>query len=256
MIDLMFSILVGMGLATQSRTVEVYEVWITPPKEGAKMEKYSETPTRPEAEKVVAALQVLGNQAEVRGPVTKTVAANTDAEPSLAWGNKVSKEFRKKVREIAARLGMDPNYLMAVMAFETGYSFDPAKENGAGSGATGLIQFMPNTAVALGTTTADLAKMTAEAQLDYVEKYLTPYKDKMTSIEDAYMAVFTPAAIGKGADHVLYSKPSVAYTQNDGLDADGDGKITVGEAAAAVSKALAKGNANPNVYPPLPPKMP
>ena len=75
------------------------------------------------------------------------------AEPgALAWGAKVSATFRNKVRTIASGLGTTPNFLMAAMAFETGRSFNPAQLNEAGSGAVGLIQFMPNTATALGTS--------------------------------------------------------------------------------------------------------
>src|SRR3546814_14047294 len=68
-------------------------------------------------------------------------------------------------------LGTKPEYLMAVMSFETGGSFSPAQANNAGSGATGLIQFMPNTAAGLGTSTAALAQMSSVEQLQSVEQY-------------------------------------------------------------------------------------
>ena len=57
-----------------------------------------------------------------------------------------SEAFRRKVLEIADRLLIDPNFLMAIMSFESGATFDPNIKNAAGSGATGLIQFMPSTA--------------------------------------------------------------------------------------------------------------
>ena len=57
----------------------------------------------------------------------------------LIWGAKVSCEFRKKVIEIANRLGKDPDLLMAGMALETGRSFSPTA--GKGSSYVGLIQF-------------------------------------------------------------------------------------------------------------------
>lgn len=69
----------------------------------------------------------------------------------LAWGKKVSKPFRDRVLRMGAALQADPSHLMACMAFETGRTFDPAVRNAAGSGAVGLIQFMPATAQALGT---------------------------------------------------------------------------------------------------------
>src|SRR5512139_261614 len=42
------------------------------------------------------------------------------ADDGLVYSSLVSAEFCQKVRSIAARLGADPNFLMAVMAFESG----------------------------------------------------------------------------------------------------------------------------------------
>lgn len=146
--------------------------------------------------------------------------------------------FREKVIQIAANLDVDPNFLMAIMSFESAASFSPSKKNAAGSGAVGLIQFMPSTAKKLGTSTAELSSMTPLRQLDFVEKYFMPFKGRLKSIEDAYMAVLFPKAIGRGGGFVLFTKPSTAFTQNRGLDINGDGVITVAEAAAQVKKRL------------------
>ncbi|MGF1482436.1 MAG: peptidoglycan-binding protein [Cyanophyceae cyanobacterium] len=153
----------------------------------------------------------------------------------------VSQEFKDKVVQIANDLGTDPNYLMAVMSFETDSTFSPSMQNYAGSGAVGLIQFLPSTAASLGTSADELGQMSAEAQLDFVAKYLEPYKGKLNTLEDTYMAVFTPAAIGKGKEHVLYEQGTTAYRQNNGLDSDQDGKITVGEATQKVRDRLEQG---------------
>lgn len=161
--------------------------------------------------------------------------------PTLAWGSRVSEAFRRRLVGIADDLGCDPNHLMAAMAFETGESFSPSVRNAAGSGATGLIQFMPATATLLGTTTGELARLTAEAQLEYVAKYFRPYRRRLTTLEDVYMAILWPAAIGKPNDHVLFRSPTRAYTQNRGLDRNNDGRVTKGEAAAKVSAKLTKG---------------
>ena len=120
------------------------------------------------------------------------------------------------------------------MAFETGGSFDPAQKNYAGSGATGLIQFMPRTAQGLGTSTAELAKMTAVEQLDYVKAYFQPYSGKLNTLEDLYMAILWPRGIGKDNSYVLWSRGSKAYELNSGLDANNDGSVTKGEAAGKV----------------------
>jgi peptidoglycan hydrolase-like protein with peptidoglycan-binding domain len=149
-----------------------------------------------------------------------------------------SEAFRNKVIAIASELQTDPNFLMAVMSFESGATFRPDIKNAAGSGAVGLIQFMPKTAQNLGTSTAALAAMSAVAQLDFVRKYLLPFKGRMKTVEDAYMAVLMPSAIGKGSGHVLFKRGTTAYKQNSGLDLNGDGLITVAEAAKKVSERL------------------
>ncbi|WP_311514771.1 baseplate hub protein [Oligella urethralis] len=161
----------------------------------------------------------------------------------LVWGAKVSPEFRAKVREIAARQNLDPNWYMAVMAFETGGMFSPEEPNRAGSGAVGLIQFMPTTADDLGTSTAKLSRMTAVEQLDWVEKYFDQYKYNIKNIGDMYIAVFMPKYVGFPKSYVLIDrdKQPTSYRQNRGLDRDEDGKITIAEAEARVIQSYNKG---------------
>jgi hypothetical protein len=178
-----------------------------------------------------------------KSPATAVVAAPSSVVPagaSLAWGKKVSKAFKDKVVEVAARLLLDPNALMAVMAFESARTFSPSIKNPL-SGATGLIQFMPKTAVGLGTTTKKLAAMSAVAQLDYVELYLRPYRGKMADTASAYMAVLWPKAVPQPLSYVLFQAPTTAYKLNKGLDGDLDGKVTKAEAAAKVMLALEEG---------------
>lgn len=151
---------------------------------------------------------------------------------------KVSSAFKTKLLQIASDLKVNPNFLLAVMSFESGETFSPSIKSGGGTGAVGLIQFMPDTAKSLGTTTAALATMTAEDQLDFVARYFRQFKKPLLTIEDVYMAVLMPSAIGKGSDFALFRKPSKAYTQNHGLDINKDGVITVGEAADRVRAKL------------------
>ena len=146
-------------------------------------------------------------------------------------------EFKQKVDAIEKRLGMAPGSLLSIIGFETGGTFDPAVKNRAGSGATGLVQFMPSTAKGLGTSTDALAQMTAEDQLDYVERYFQPYKGKLGTLKDAYMAVLYPKAIGKPEWYPLFAEGTTAYRQNAGLDRDKKGVVTVGDAVARVQQA-------------------
>lgn len=154
---------------------------------------------------------------------------------ALAWGKKVSPEFRKRVFEICDELGMDPDFLMACMAFESAETFSPSIKNAAGSGATGLIQFMPSTAKGLATTTVSLAMMSAVQQLEYVRKYFLPYRGRLHSLGDVYMAILWPAGIGKADSWALWDKASrpTTYRQNAGLDLNKDGKIDPDKRAIA-----------------------
>lgn len=176
-----------------------------------------------------------------------TIPAPTPAVAgSLAWGARVAPDFRSRLRQISTVLSCNPDHLMAAMAFETGETFSPSIRNQA-SGATGLIQFMPSTARSLGTTTDDLAAMSAVQQLDYVERYFRGSANRLNSLEDVYMAILWPRAVGQTNSYVLFSQPSRAYELNQGLDADRDGSVTKMEAASPVQRKLTKGLLPQNV---------
>lgn len=169
-------------------------------------------------------------------------ATTLDSGAKLIWGKMVKQEFRNKVREIARRQGIEANWLMAVMAFETGNSFLPYEKNRMGSSATGLIQFTKKTATGLGTSTTKLARMTAVEQLDWVEKYFEQYKGKIKNLGDTYMAVFAPRdGLGKPDSAILYTAPSAEYNQNEPLDKDRKGYITRGDCMVRVNKAFKEG---------------
>lgn len=171
--------------------------------------------------------------------LTRGIVAAALGDLQIAWGARVSVAFKVKLIEISQNLGVDPNYMISAMALETGETFSPSVKNP--NGATGLIQFTPETAAELGTSIADLAAMTAVEQMDYVEKYFAPYKKMLETIEDVYMAILWPAAIGKANSCVLFRRPSAQYERNSGLDTDKDGCVTKEEAAAIVRAKLFKG---------------
>lgn len=169
----------------------------------------------------------------------------------LAWGNKVSEEFRQRIFKICHNLAWKPEQgsdLMSCIAFESGETFKPNIKNMAGSGATGLIQIMPSTAKGLKTTTELLSKMSAVEQLDYVEKYFFPYAPRIHSLPDMYMAILMPKYITSPLHTVLFNDPSIAYRQNSGLDISRDGRITKEECAGKVNAKLLKGLKHPLVW--------
>ena len=157
--------------------------------------------------------------------------------------NEVSKdtEFTKGVSELAKKYDVPEDYLYAAMGFESGGTFSPSKRNEAGSGATGLIQFMPDTAKGLGTTTDALSKMTRAQQLKYVDKYFSGTLNKGASLSDVYMSILMPAAVGKPDNTVLFGPGGImpgGYAQNAGLDLNKDGKVTKAEATKRVESYL------------------
>lgn len=166
----------------------------------------------------------------------------------IAWGARVPRPFIDKALGICrdfAWYADAPSDLMSCMAFESGETFSPSVKNMAGSGATGLIQFMPQTAIGLGTTTQQLERMSAVQQLDVVQRYFAPYAHRIACLSDMYMAILLPAHIGQAEDSVLFNRGTVAYRQNAALDANTDGRITKAEAAARVLAKRAKGLQSP-----------
>ena len=175
-------------------------------------------------------------------PITSPATVN--AAITLAFGQRVSTEFARGVIGTCHALGwgaQHPNWLMGCMGFESAGTFRSDVRNMAGSGAAGLIQFMPATAIALGTTVENLVLLSPESQLYYVQRYFQPYAPRIASLEDMYMAILLPSAVGKSNDTVLFTNGMVAYRQNAALDANADGKITKGEAAGRVRATLAQG---------------
>lgn len=167
-------------------------------------------------------------------------------ERQIAWGAVVSPVFKDRILWIESSLEMPEggaDWLMSCIAWESGETFSPSVRNMAGSGATGLIQFMPSTALSLGTTTDKLARMSAEDQLNFVYKYFAPRKGKLNNIGDVYMAILWPLGVGKADSYVLWDKVSrpTTYRQNSGLDVNKDGRITRAEAIDKVIMKLEKG---------------
>lgn len=112
-------------------------------------------------------------------------------------------DFNAKLIKTAKQLGVEPEYLKRIIKFETAGSFSPTSHD-PNNVSIGLIGFTEPTARALGTSKAELAKMTAVQQLDYVYKFykmngLKPGSDVGTM----YMLTFMPAYAYHPDDTVL-----------------------------------------------------
>lgn len=166
----------------------------------------------------------------------------------LIYENKVPASYRTafiaKVIQVSKNLGIDPNWLMAIMHFESAGTFSPSITNTLGY--TGLIQFGTAAATALGTTTTTLRSMTAVQQLDYVERYYKMWFKslKITSPDsfvDTYLITFFPAAVNKGLDFVIQTNKISAASlakANPIFDLNKDKQITVAEIQDVMLKRL------------------
>ena len=128
--------------------------------------------------------------------------------------NEFTKDDRKKLRSIAKELNINKTkWLYKVIYIES--RLDPRVVNKY-SGATGLIQWIPSSAIACGTTTKELLNMTVSEQLDYVKIYLKLVLNgrKVNSYLDLYLSVFSPNAVGKTDSYVIGYKNSKIVSQN------------------------------------------
>ena len=164
---------------------------------------------------------------------------------ALIYENKVPASIRtpfvEKVKEVSKRIGVDPNWLMAIMHFETAGTFSPSITNSLGY--VGLIQFGASARKTLGTTKEELQKMSAVKQLDYVEKYFNLYKGKYKTYIDTYFAVFFPPAIGKPDDWIIQGGGLSAekiYNANPAFRQVKDGKLRVWEVKKTMLEKLPK----------------
>jgi len=165
------------------------------------------------------------------------------------------KEFETRVREVSHDLSIAPEWLMAVMHSES--KFDASVSNFKGSGATGLIQLMPQTAKDHTITVEQLRNLNHVQQLDYIYHYLNKVrksrKTQFNSLTDLYLAILYPRALeahNKTPHYTLYAHPSVSYKMNSGLDENKDHRVTVSDIDARMKrKYFVAYNAYQNVAP-------
>jgi len=138
----------------------------------------------------------------------------------------IDQDFAASIESLGNDLGVDPMYLANTMYAES--RLDPSIKNEAGSGATGLIQFMPGTAANLGTTTDELSRMTPVEQMEYVRRYFSVDNFGAGRLRDlrndpsqhnVNMAVFLPSMIGKPLDTQI---PQEYWRQNGSIRTPGD----------------------------------
>jgi Transglycosylase SLT domain len=145
----------------------------------------------------------------------------------------------------AEELKVSPDGLASIISQESG--FRPAIQN-PNTNATGLIQFIPSTAKALGTTVEALKGMTFQQQLPFVIKFYKGSRCLGFSVGRLYLCTFCPAVMDQ-PDEVIIARKDLdekgpcgnqakVYAQNIGLDLEKDGLITVGDVRLSVERRL------------------
>jgi len=161
--------------------------------------------------------------------------------------------FEKKVIEVANYLEINPNWLMILMNFETAGQMKPTTTNS--KGCVGFIQFCSD-----GLYNGESAKKilgkwhTLQAiknsgyvgQMNYVRDFFVPYKDKIETIYDLYVALFYPYALGRGDSFKFGSEISpervkTVANQNKAIS-QGKEYITYKEVRAMVDGQMKKAN--------------
>jgi len=108
---------------------------------------------------------------------------NDNQMTSTLFTSKLTASQLNKVNEVAQKLNFNPNWLLAVMYFETGKTFSPSITNPIGS--VGLIQFTRDKSGVQYKTIGGkqyplsvIKSMTFEQQMDLVYLYFIDVKSK------------------------------------------------------------------------------
>jgi soluble lytic murein transglycosylase-like protein len=148
-------------------------------------------------------------------------------------------EFSEADQARIAELEADPEWQAKITEMETKYpgltraelydiingesNFKPDARNP--SGASGLFQFMPQSASELGYNTDQIAQMSPTQQLNVYDEYL----DRWNYSGDNHLGMMqaAPAFASRGGGSVIYPVGSAAHAQNPGWRPSGGGHITV-----------------------------
>lgn len=145
-------------------------------------------------------------------------AAEEDGEETVPIDEDA--DYQEALASATAETGLNPDFIGRVVG-GGGHGYresggDPGAKSNLSS-ATGLIQWLESSANEMGTTTAELARMTRAEQVPYIMKWMqlkgvTPESPP----EDYALAVAAPAFVGrsKDLDTVVYSEGTDNWKAN------------------------------------------
>jgi len=169
---------------------------------------------------------------ELKSGEIKVASAPQDVKVSFS---NISAEFKTKINSISQEVGMNPDWLLLVLYFESGFS--PTIHSPTGT--VGLMQWTGARASEDGTTKDALQQMTVLQQVDVLRIDFLRAKGRLKSIYDVAMWIFRPEAVGKGADFKFsapqdgmntpreYVNKVIAKAKHAGFAVDSNGTINV-----------------------------
>lgn len=179
------------------------------------------------------------------------VLPDGDVQLPPAWNDP---KVISTVDAITIKYGMKPQELMALIALESAETFDPRALELGGTGATGIIQFVPSTAkgLAIAHKVPDAENWSAQDaqrwvaglplvnQLELVDTYLAQSMRKggATDAKGIYTAIFRGSNTTTGP--ITVATPGNAYDKNKPLDTNNDGRISYDEWTAKVTPYVEK----------------
>ena len=175
------------------------------------------------AQQFVDSVEITPRERETSSTGSGTTGSTLPEDVVAALDAKLGEGFSAGVAALAQKYGCSETDLIGLMYSECG--LNPTLVNEIG--ATGLIQFIPETAASLGTSTEALANMSAVEQLEYVDKFLGQYLQEGGNYSggDLYATIFLPAY--RDQEILTSSGDGTGYYEgNSGLDVDGNGDIS------------------------------
>ena len=175
------------------------------------------------AKDFVDSVEITPRERETSSTGSGTTGSTLPADFAAKLDAELGEGFSAGIAKLAQKYGCSETDLIGLMYSECGLNPNLVNE----IGATGLIQFIPETAQSLGTSTEALANMSAVEQLEYVDKFLGQYLEEGGNYSggDLYATIFLPAY--RDQDILTSSGDGTGYYDaNAGLDVDGNGDIS------------------------------
>lgn len=158
-------------------------------------------------------------------------------------------KFLDAIDRLSFKRKINPAELLGLIASES--AFDPKAKNEK-TGATGLIQIIPDTAKKLRLTTKQIGEMSATDQVPFIDNYfeMTKLQDNPTK-EQLYTSIFLPIYIDQDSNFDLLKKQGLfsdgskvtpfdiaQYERNKGLDTNKDGIIKIKDLGTKISNKM------------------